>query len=210
MKYNRGAIYTDLMNMVKDPLERCPWCTSDPLYIDYHDTEWGVPEEDEQALFERLVLEGMQAGLSWFTVLKKRSRMREQFFEFEPERLAQATEVDVESWLQDAGLIRHRGKLEAMVNNARRVMELGGGFPEMLWSFVEGVPVQNAFASLQEVPAETAASRDMAKCLKKEGFSFVGPTTCYAFMQSAGLVNDHLTSCEGFQRCGTIGADWKL
>lgn len=198
------------MNMVKAPLERCPWCTSDPLYIDYHDTEWGVPEGDEQALFERLVLEGMQAGLSWLTVLKKRARMRERFFDFEPERLARATGVDVESWLEDAGLIRHRGKLEAMVNNARRVVELDGDFVELLWSFVEGVPRQNGFTSLRTVPAETVESKDMAKCLKKGGFSFVGPTTCYAFMQSAGMVNDHLTSCEGFQRCGTIGAAWKL
>jgi DNA-3-methyladenine glycosylase I len=197
--------------MVKDAAAgRCPWCTTDPLYTEYHDHEWGIPEGDERALFERLVLEGMQAGLSWLTILKKRARMRERFFGFEPERLAGTGTVELDRWLLDPGLVRHRGKLAAMVNNARRVMELDGGFAELVWSFVDGTPIQNGFSALSEVPAITAQSTAMAKCLKSEGFTFMGPTTCYAFMQSAGMVNDHLTSCEGFERCGRIGATWKL
>jgi DNA-3-methyladenine glycosylase I len=191
-------------------VERCPWCGSDPLYIDYHDREWGIPEGDEQLLFERLVLEGMQAGLSWLTILKKRDRMRERFFDFEPARLSRAGDAELESWLKDAGVIRHRGKLTAMVNNARRVVALDGTFAELVWSFVDGAPRQNGFDRLDAIPAKTAESIEMAKRLKKEGFSFVGPTTCYAFMQSAGLVNDHLLSCEGFARCGRIGASWTL
>jgi DNA-3-methyladenine glycosylase I len=188
--------------------ERCPWCTSDPLYIAYHDQEWGIPEQGEQALFERLVLEGMQAGLSWFTILKKRARMRERFFGFDPQRLAASGERELVSWLQDPGLIRHRGKLEAMVGNARRVVELQGGFAELLWSFVEGAPQQNGFRSMNEVPSETQASRSMARELKKQGFRFVGPTTCYAFMQSAGLVNDHLVTCDAHDACRDLGTAW--
>jgi len=190
--------------------QRCPWCTTDPLYIEYHDHEWGVPESDERALFERLILEGMQAGLSWLTILKKRAHMRQRFFDFDQVRLAAAGEAEIEDWLTDAGLIRHRGKLSAMVNNARRVVELDGAFPSLLWSFVDGVPQQNTYSSLRDVPSETSVSQKMAKSLKKEGFRFVGPTTCYAFMQSAGMVNDHLTSCDAFHRCGKIGATWKL
>lgn len=193
-----------------DSARRCDWCTSDPLYIAYHDEEWGVPEKDERALFERLVLEGMQAGLSWFTILKKRAHMVERFHGFSPERLAETGEREIEDWLTDAGLIRHRGKLEAMVGNARLVAERPGQFAPLLWSFVDGTPIQNGFDSMQAVPAETEASRKMARELKKMGFRFVGPTTCYAFMQSAGMVNDHLTSCPAFERCGTIAASWTL
>ncbi len=193
-----------------EPGKRCDWCTNDPLYVAYHDEEWGVPEKGERALFERLVLEGMQAGLSWFTVLKKRAHMVNRFHNFEPAQLAQTTESEMEDWLTDAGLIRHRGKIEAMVANARLVAEMNGEFAQLLWSFVDGVPVQNAFTSLRSVPAETDQSRLMAKTLKKLGFRFVGPTTCYAFMQSAGMVNDHLTSCPAFERCGTIAASWTL
>ena len=196
--------------MVKDATaDRCPWCGSDPLYVDYHDNEWGVPVADERALFERLVLEGMQAGLSWLTVLKKRARMTEVFHAFDPERLAASGEKDLHRWLADPGVIRHRGKLAAMVGNARCLLELDGSFTGLIWSFVDGVPQQSGFATPAEVPSETAASRAMARCLKEKGFRFVGPTTCYAFMQSAGLVNDHLTSCPAFQRCAGIGASWK-
>jgi DNA-3-methyladenine glycosylase I len=190
--------------------QRCDWCTSDPLYVAYHDREWGIPEKDERALFERLVLEGMQAGLSWFTILKKRAHMVARFHGFEPERLAETNAVEIEDWLTDAGLIRHRGKIESMVSNARLVTEMDGEFVPLLWSFVDGAPVQNDFGSMKAVPAETAQSRQMAKALKKIGFRFVGPTTCYAFMQSAGMVNDHLTSCPAFERCGTIAASWTL
>ena len=189
---------------------RCGWCTSDPDYIAYHDHEWGVPVKDEQALFERLILEGMQAGLSWLTILKKRPHMSERFHGFEPARLAEATEAEIEDWLQDPGVIRHRGKIEAMVGNARLVAAMPGEFAPLIWSFVDERPKQNAFRSLKSVPAETEESRQMAKALKKAGFRFVGPTTCYAFMQSAGLVNDHVTSCPAFERCGTIAASWTL
>ena len=189
---------------------RCGWCTSDPDYIAYHDHEWGVPVKDEQALFERLILEGMQAGLSWLTILKKRTHMSERFHGFEPARLAEATEAEIEDWLQDPGVVRHRGKIEAMVGNARLVDAMSGDFVPLVWSFVDERPKQNDFRSLKSVPAETEESRQMAKALKKAGFRFVGPTTCYAFMQSAGLVNDHVTSCPAFERCGTIAASWTL
>jgi len=227
LSYNRGATYGILGTGSKQALnekpeqineqtnasdhgKRCDWCTSDPLYITYHDAEWGVPEKDERALFERLVLEGMQAGLSWLTILKKRAHMVERFHNFEPERLAATTTAEIDDWLTDAGIIRHRGKLEAMVGNAKLVAEMPGEFVPLLWSFVEGVPVQNGFSTLKSVPAETEQSRQMAKTLKKLGFRFVGPTTCYAFMQSAGMVNDHLTSCPAFERCVTIAASWTL
>lgn len=190
--------------------ERCPWCTSDPLYVAYHDTEWGVPEKDERALFERLVLEGMQAGLSWLTILKKRAHMQQAFHRFDPERLASSGEAAIRSWLDDPGVIRHRGKLEAMVGNARALLALDGAFVPMIWSVVEGTPRQNGHTATGSVPSETAESRTMARLLKKAGFRFVGPTTCYAFMQSAGLVNDHLVSCPAFERCGTIAASWTL
>ena len=194
----------------RDQSRRCDWCTSDLLYIDYHDNEWGVPVADEQALFERLVLEGMQAGLSWLTILKKRAHMASRFHSFAPERLAVTTSKEIEGWLQDPGVIRHRGKIEAMVNNARLVGQMNGEFVPLLWSFVDGKPIQNGFDNGQAVPAETEQSQQMAKTLKKMGFRFVGPTICYALMQSAGLVNDHLTSCPGFRRCGTIAESWTL
>lgn len=183
---------------------RCDWCGTDPLYIRYHDHEWGVPEHDSSALFERLVLEGMQAGLSWITVLRKREHMREVFLDFDPVRLAATNAEDVGRWLEDAGLIRHRGKLEAMVNNARVMLELAGSLDATLWSFVEATPQQNHWQSLNEVPAQTATSVAMAKELKKLGFQFVGPTTCYAFMQSAGLVNDHLVFCPAHKACADL------
>ena len=197
--------------MVKAAKERrCPWCTSDPLYIEYHDREWGIPVSNEQALFERLVLEGMQAGLSGLTVLKKRHHMRERFYDFDPQRLVEAGDLDLPGWLDDAGLIRHRGKLESMINNARRVIELDGQFAGLLWSFVDGAPRQNRFRSVREVPSKTLESKAMARRLKQEGFRFVGPTTCYALMQSAGLVNDHLVSCDAFESCRETGSRWTL
>lgn len=197
--------------MAKKPKTRCSWSEgAGDDYLAYHDDEWGVPEKDERALFERLVLEGMQAGLSWFTILKKRAHMIERFHNFEPHRLAAAGPAEIEDWLNDAGVIRHRGKIEAMVGNAQKVVEMQGGFADLLWSFVDGVPLQNEHGSLKTVPSETESSRKMAKTLKKMGFRFVGPTTCYAFMQSAGMVNDHLTSCPAFERCGTIAASWTI
>ncbi len=196
--------------MVKEAIQRCSWCTTDALYIEYHDQEWGVPVSDELALFERLILEGMQAGLSWLTVLKKREHMRRCFFGFDPVALAGAGDADVDRWLEDAGLIRHRGKIAAMIGNARLVAELDGGFASLLWSFVDGKPQQNGFAESGQVPSETPTSVAMAKHLKKQGYRFVGPTTCYAFMQSAGLVNDHVTTCDCYLPCAELGSSWTL
>ena len=183
---------------------RCGWCQADPLYIRYHDQEWGVPVHDAQALLERLVLEGMQAGLSWLTVLRKRAHMRRVFFGFDAQRLASAQAGDLEAWMQDPGVIRHRGKLEAMVGNARAMLALPQPFERFIWSFVGGEPVQNCPRTLADVPATTATSVAMAKALKACGFRFVGPTTCYAFMQSAGLVNDHLVGCPAHARCAAL------
>ena len=160
----------------------------------YHDVEWGVPIRDPRDLFERLTLECMQAGLSWRTVLAKRAHMTEAFHGFEPERVAGCGDADLERWLGDAGLIRHRGKLSAMVGNAGLFLELddSSGF---LWSFVQGVPTENRWVQPESVPSHTPASHEMSRALRQRGFQFVGPTVCYAFMQSAGLVNDHLVDC---------------
>ena len=176
-------------------VERCAWCTSDPLYTDYHDEEWGVPVFGAEDLFERLILEGMQAGLSWLTVLKKREHMRVRFFGFDRARLAAASESDVASWLTDAGLIRHRGKLQAMIENARLALE-EDDFSSYLWSFAP-----TARKTLKAIPSTTPESEIMSKALKKRGYRFVGPTICYAFMQSVGMVNDHAQSCWRHEEC---------
>lgn len=183
-----------------DPI-RCGWCTSDPLYIDYHDEEWGVPVRDAQGLFERLILEGMQAGLSWLTVLKKRAHMQTQFHGFDIHKLAVCGPTDVEAWLGDAGLIRHRGKLEAMIGNARLAAD-DPDFAAMLWAFAP--PRRRRFRRLSEVPAHTPESQAMSRGLKKAGYRFVGPTICYAFMQSVGMVNDHPTSCFRHEDCASL------
>lgn len=183
---------------------RCSWCKSEPLYVRYHDEEWGVPAHDSQDLLERLILEGMQAGLSWLTILRKRAHMRDVFFGFDPDRLAAANPRDIGAWLEDPGIVRHRGKLEAMVGNARAMLELTEPFADFVWSFVDGRPLQNRWQSPGEVPATTSASAAMANALKARGFRFVGPTTCYAFMQSAGLVNDHLVCCPAHARCAAL------
>ena len=183
---------------------RCGWCGEDPLYIRYHDEEWGVPERDDQALFERLVLEGMQAGLSWLTVLRKREHMRKAFLGFDFRALAKGDSALVECWLQDPGLIRNRAKLSAVLANARAAVALPESLAGLVWSVVDGAPVQNRWRRLEEVPSETAASRTLARALKDRGFRFVGPVTCYAFMQSAGLVNDHLLGCPAHSRCAAL------
>ncbi len=184
-------------------MARCDWCGDDPIYVEYHDSEWGVPVFDREALFERLVLEGMQAGLSWITVLRKREHMRERFFEFDIERLADSGQSELESWLDDAGLIRNRAKLIAMIDNARLVRERSD-FAEWLWSFApREAPV---YLSRSEVPAETGESKLMSKALKSAGFRFVGPTICYAFMQSVGMVNDHVADCIRFAPCQELRA----
>lgn len=177
---------------------RCPWCGTDPLYRAYHDTEWGVPERDPRALWEKLVLDGFQAGLSWITILKKRDNFRRVFDGFDPARVARWGEAEVVRALADPGIIRHRGKIEATVQGARNFLKLeesGPGFAPFIWGFVQGEPIQNAPESPAQVAAETPESRALSKALKAEGFRFCGPVITYAFMQATGMVNDHLVTC---------------
>ena len=175
---------------------RCAWVPEDdPLYIAYHDEEWGVPVRDERALFELLNLEGAQAGLSWSTILRKREGYRRAFADWEVEAIARFGERDVERLLGDAGIVRHRGKIESVIGNARATLALDVPLAELLWSFVGGEPRVNTWRTLAELPAQTDESKAMSKELKRRGFRFIGPTTCYAFMQSAGLVDDHTVDC---------------
>ena len=181
-----------------DNLLRCPWPKQDPLYISYHDQEWGVPEYDEQALYEKLVLDGFQAGLSWITILRKRENFRRAFDGFNPEKIARYRSAKIERLMKDAGIVRNRAKIEGAVLSARawlELMEKGPGFSKLLWEFVDGRPKVNRFRSVRQVPAETAVSRAMSKELAQRGFKFCGPTIVYAFMQAVGMVNDHLVSC---------------
>ena len=178
-------------------LTRCTW-VKDPLEKIYHDQEWGVPLHDDNKLFELLVLEGVQAGLSWLTVLKRREEYRKAFQGFEPAKVAKFGPRNIADFLDNPGLIRNRAKLESAVKNAQaflKIQEEQGSFDNYIWQFVDGKPLQNAWTKDEQLPAQTAQSQAMSKDLKKRGFSFVGPTSCYAFMQSAGMVNDHLTSC---------------
>ncbi|MGX1197091.1 DNA-3-methyladenine glycosylase I [Parvibaculum sp. MBR-TMA-1.3b-4.2] len=187
-----------------DASGRCPWPGNDPFYIAYHDEEWGVPEYDDRALFEKLVLDGFQAGLSWITILRKREAFREAFDGFQPEKIARYTPKRVEKLLGNAGIVRHRGKIEATISNAQswlEIMERDGGFSDFLWSFVDGVPQVNRFKRFSDVPAETEMSRKMSKALKQEGFRFCGPTIVYAFSQAVGIVNDHLVTCPRHDAC---------
>lgn len=184
-------------------MKRCAWVTQDPLYLEYHDHEWGVPCKDSVKLFELLCLEGQQAGLSWITVLKKREGYRARFYQFDPARIAQMTAEDVEARVQDSAIIRHRGKIEAIIGNARawQAMEAQGeSFADFIWSFVDHRPQINSPVTLADVPAKTAVSDAMSKALKKRGFKFIGSTICYAFMQAAGLVNDHTTDCACYRQ----------
>jgi DNA-3-methyladenine glycosylase I len=178
-------------------MERCGWAGSERIYQDYHDTDWGVPEHDSRALWEKLVLDGFQAGLSWITILKKRENFRAAFQGFDPDIIAGWGEPEVQRLLQDKGIIRHRGKIEATITNARawQKIESEQGFDRFLWDYVGGSPIQNAWASLDEVPAFTPLSERVSKDLKKAGFRFCGPTIVYAFMQAVGMVNDHLVTC---------------
>ncbi len=180
-----------------DTPQRCAWCGTDPLYVDYHDTEWGVPEYDSRALWEKLVLDGFQAGLSWITILRKRDDFRECFEGFDPERVARWGEADILRALQNPGIVRHRGKIEAAVTGARAYLEIEAaeGFSPFIWSFVGGRPIQNALTSMAEVQARTPESDSMSKALKKRGFKFCGPVITYAFMQACGLVNDPMIHC---------------
>lgn len=177
---------------------RCPWCGDDPIYQQYHDTEWGVPLHDEHGLFEFLTLEGAQAGLSWITVLKKRERYRQVLAAFDPAKVARFSSEKVEKLLLDPGIIRNRLKLESTVSNAKaflKVQKEFGSFDRYLWGFIDGKPLINHFVSMQEVPAQTPLSVAISKDLKKRGFRFVGPTIIYAMMQAIGMVNDHLVGC---------------
>ena len=179
-------------------IKRCAWSEELPIYRDYHDKEWGKPQFDEQKLFEKLCLEGQQAGLSWITILKKRENYRNAFFQFDPEKVAQMTAEDIDQCMQNPGLIRYRAKLEAIVKNAQAFLAMkkcGENFSDFIWSFVNHKPIVNDVPDLRTVPAKTEASKALSKALKKRGFVFVGETTCYAFMQSMGLVDDHLNDC---------------
>ncbi|WP_295718378.1 DNA-3-methyladenine glycosylase I [uncultured Halovibrio sp.] len=177
---------------------RCPWCGDAPDYIEYHDRVWGRPVTDRNELFEKLCLDGQQAGLSWLTILRKQSGYRQRFEAFQPERLAGWGEPEIEAALSDTGIVRNRRKVEAIVGNARALLAMeqdGEAFSAFLWSFVNHQPIINEFHHVQEIPDETAESRAMSRALKKRGFRFVGPTICYAFMQAVGMVNDHLLGC---------------
>jgi DNA-3-methyladenine glycosylase I len=176
---------------------RCPWCGTDPLYVAYHDTEWGVPERDGRALFRLLMLEAFQAGLSWITILRKRPAFLRVFHGFDPATLAGWAEPEIAAALADPGIVRHRGKIEATIRGARAFgrIEAREGFSAFVWDAVGGNPVQNRFAAMAEVPAAPPAAQTLSRRLRAEGFGFCGPTVTYAFMQAAGLVNDHLTGC---------------
>ena len=191
-------------------MERCPWCEGFDLYRDYHDFEWGVPLHDERALFELLILEGAQAGLSWATVLKKRQHYRCVFDGFEPELIANYDALKVAALLADPGIIRNRAKVAAAIGNARAFLALKAGgqsFNDFLWRFVDGQPIQNRWGSMAEVPTKTAQSDAMSKALQRAGFKFVGSAICYAFMQASGMVNDHLLSCPRHSEVQNPGKD---
>jgi DNA-3-methyladenine glycosylase I len=178
--------------------QRCPWCLSHPLYVRYHDEEWGVPERDDRRLFAKLILDGAQAGLSWLTILKKRDNYFRAFDGFDPEKMARYNARKIAALLADPGIVRNRLKVAAAVTNARAYLQLReeeGSFADFLWQFVDGKTKRNKWRRLDELPARTAESDAMSKELKKRGFKFVGSTICYAFMQATGMVNDHLVTC---------------
>ncbi|CAN5445623.1 DNA-3-methyladenine glycosylase I [soil metagenome] len=190
-----------------DGLVRCPWPGEDPFYMAYHDTEWGVPEYDDKALFEKLILDGFQAGLSWITILRKRDNFRKAFDDFEPAKIARYSDKKVEALMNDAGIVRNRAKIVGTVNSAKsylKIMEEGAGFSAFLWDFVDGKPKVNKFKTTASVPAATPLSTTMSKELIARGFKFVGPTIVYAFMQATGMVNDHLVTCHCHETCGKM------
>jgi DNA-3-methyladenine glycosylase I len=178
---------------------RCPWSTNDPLYLQYHDREWGIPNRDGRQLFEKIILEGAQAGLSWILILRRRESYRAAFDGFDPAKIAAYDDADIERLASDVGIIRNRAKIKSAINNAQAFIEHFGGdedaFADFLWSFVDGEPVINHRERLEDMTATTESSIEMSKSLKKLGFSFIGPTTCYALMQATGMVDDHLVTC---------------
>ena len=181
-----------------DGVVRCPWCGSDPLYVAYHDTEWGVPERDDRALYEKLILDGFQAGLSWITILRKRDNFRRAFDGFKPEKIARYDARKKASLMKDAGIVRNKMKIDGAVASARAwldIMENGPGFSAYLWDFVEGEPIDGKRKTIRQIPAANEMSLTISKDLKARGFKFCGPTIVYAFMQAVGMVNDHLVTC---------------
>ncbi|MBS3106005.1 DNA-3-methyladenine glycosylase I [Candidatus Woesearchaeota archaeon] len=179
-------------------MNRCSWCGSSKLMIDYHDKEWGVPLHNDKKLFEFLILEGAQAGLTWQTILNRRENYRKAFDNFDPKKMTRYTQKDISSLLKDAGIIRNRLKIEATISNAKKFLEIQkefGSFDKYIWQFVNHKTIKNKFKSLNDIPASTKESEAMSEELKKQGFRFVGPTICYAFMQAVGMVNDHLAGC---------------
>ena len=178
----------------EDGICRCKWCGTDPVYVSYHDTEWGVPEYDSRALFEKLQLDGFQAGLSWITILRKRAAFRKAFDDFNPEKMARYRPAKLERLMNDAGIVRNRLKIEASVSNAQAYLAIPD-FSAYLWNFMDGRPLQNKLRGMKDVPAMTPLAEKISKDMKKRGFRFVGPTIVYAFMQACGLVNDHMINC---------------
>ena len=186
---------------------RCQWCGEDPLYVKYHDEEWGVPVYDDQLLFAKLILDGAQAGLSWITILRKRENYWQAFDNFDPEKIARYDDAKIAELLQNPGIIRNRLKVQSAVKNARGyldIMEKEGSFSDFLWRFVDGRPLQNSWRTLADIPAKTEESEAMSKALKKRGFNFVGPTIVYAFMQAVGMCNDHLIDCFRHAECKAL------
>jgi DNA-3-methyladenine glycosylase I len=198
-----GLITTHL-----DGCPRCWWPGLDPTYVAYHDTEWGVPEGDSRALYEKLILDGFQAGLSWITILRRREGFRRAFAGFEPERVARFTEADVERLMGDAGIIRNRAKIRGAIAGAQAwlaIEEAGPGFSRFLWDFCDGRPIQTNPKTRADIATETEVSKKMGKALKQKGFTFVGPTIVHAFMQAVGMVNDHLVGCHRHAVCAALG-----
>ena len=195
-----------------DGVQRCAWSGTDPLYVRYHDEEWGVPKTDDRALFEKLALEGFQAGLSWLTILKKRDNFRKAFHGFDAARIARYGEQDIARLMADAGIVRNRLKVEATIANARALLKLQErtSLAAFLWAFLDGRPQINMHRSLKTVPAETPISETMSKALLAEGFRFVGPTTVYAFMQAIGMVNDHLVDCFRHAPCAKLQRSFRM
>ena len=196
---------TTLLNA--DGLKRCTWAKGDPFYVAYHDEEWGVPEYDNRALFEKLMLDGFQAGLSWITILRKRENFRKAFDNFMPEKIARYTARKLEALMKDEGIVRNRAKIEGSVSCARaylEIMEKGPGFSTLLWDYLGGVPRVNSFRTSAQIPTETPLSTVISKDLVKRGFKFVGPTIVYAFMEATGMVNDHLVSCHRYAACAAL------
>ena len=187
-------------------IERCAWAGNDPLYVRYHDNEWGVPQTDDRALFEKLILEGFQAGLSWITILRKRDHFRKVFDGFDPHKIARYNDRKLAKLMADPGIIRNKAKISASVSNARAFLKLSErqSLTSFIWDFVDGKPIINECRTLEDVPAQTEISKAMSKALKSQGFRFVGPTTAYAFMQSMGLVNDHVIACPRHSACARL------